>query len=132
MVRTPIDTSPPLLERAHQLLLQIWPRPESQSDDETRAPRLLAIELKIGEFSKPSQLSFSDFNRLDGVGKLGGLSPERRGALARHDEAFEARYGTTAFQHVAGVDAGNILTERRFRWENGLPWNGGGAVRKRS
>jgi DNA polymerase IV len=132
MVRTPIDTAPPLLERAHQLLLQSWPRPGSQSDDETRAPRLLAIELKIGEFSKPSQLSFSDFNRLDGVGKLGGLSPERRGVLARHDEAFEARYGTTAFQHVAGVDAGNILTERRFRWESGLPWNGGGAVRKRS
>jgi hypothetical protein len=60
------------------------------------------------------------------------LSAERRQALARHDEAFEARYGTTAFQHVTAVDSGNILTERRFRWENGLPWNGGKAVRKRS
>jgi nucleotidyltransferase/DNA polymerase involved in DNA repair len=130
MVRTPIDTAPPLLERAQQLLLRIWPR--SRSDDGDPAPRLLAIELKIGEFTKPSQLSFSDFDRLDAGGTLRGLSAERRQALARHDEAFEARYGTTAFQHVTAVDSGNILTERRFRWKNGLPWNGGEAVRKRS
>jgi DNA polymerase-4 len=132
MVRTPIDTAPPLLERAQRLLLQIWPRSRSQSGDGDRTPRLLAIELKIGEFTKPSQLSFSDFDRLDEGGTLRGLSTERRQALVRHDEAFEARYGTTAFQHVAAVDSGNILTERRFRWEDGLPWNGGGAVRKRS
>jgi nucleotidyltransferase/DNA polymerase involved in DNA repair len=130
IVRTPIDTAPPLLERAQQLLLRIWPR--SRSGDGDRAPRLLAIELKIGEFTKPSQLSFSDFDRLNGGGTLKGLSAERRQALVRHDEAFEARYGTTAFQHVAAVDSRNILTERRFRWENGLPWNGGEAVRKRS
>lgn len=132
MVRTPIDTAPPLLERAQRLLLQCWPRPRFQFGDGAHAPRLLAIELKLGEFTKPSQLSFSDFDRLAGGGTLRGLSTERRQALVRHDEAFEARYGTTAFQHVAAVDSGNILTERRFQWENGLPWKSGGAVRKRS
>jgi hypothetical protein len=73
----------------------------------------------------------SEFDRLDGGGRLKGLSAERRQALTRHDETFEARYGTTAFQHVAGVDSGNILTERRFRWGAGLPWTAG-AVQKRS
>lgn len=131
MVRTPIDTAPALLERAHQLLLQSRPRPRSTADEGEQAPRLLAIELKIGEFTKPSQLSLSDFDRLDGGGMLKGFSTERRQALTHHDEAFEARYGTTAFQHVAGVDAGNILTERRFRWESGLPWTAD-AVQKRS
>jgi nucleotidyltransferase/DNA polymerase involved in DNA repair len=131
MVRTPIETAPPLLERAQRLLLQSWPRVRSTSGEGDRRPRLLAIELKIGEFTKPSQLSLSDFDRLDGGGMLKGLSAERRQALTHHDEVFEARYGTTAFQHVAGVDSGNILTERRFRWEAGLPWTAG-AVQKRS
>ena len=131
MVRTPIDTAPPLLERAQQLLLQSWPRPRSTADEDEQAPRLLAIELKVGEFTKPSQLSLSEFDRLDSGGTLQGLSAERRQALTQHDEAFEARYGTTAFHHVAGVDSGNILTERRFRWEAGLPWTAG-AVQKRS
>jgi hypothetical protein len=131
MVRTPIATAPPLLERAQQLLVGIWPRSRSQFDDGACPPRLLAIELKIGEFTKPSQLSLSDFDRLDGGGTLQGLSAERRGALVRQDEVFEARYGATAFQHVAAVDSANILTERRFRWEDGLPWNGAGStVRK--
>lgn len=129
LVRTPIDTAPPLLERAQRLLLQIWPR--ARSGDRERAPRLLAIELKVGEFAQPSQLFLSDFDRLDGGGTLKGLSSERRQALVRHDEAFQARYGTTAFQHVTAVDAGNILTERRFRWESGLPWSAG-VRRKRS
>jgi nucleotidyltransferase/DNA polymerase involved in DNA repair len=131
MVRTPIETAPPLLERAQRLLLQSWPRTHSISGEGDRAVRLLAIELKIGEFTKPSQLSLSDFDRLDGGGTLQGLSTERRQTLTQHDEVFEARYGTTAFQHVAGVDSGNILTERRFRWEAGLPWKAG-AVQKRS
>lgn len=131
MVRTPIDAAPALLERAHRLLLQSRPRPRSTAGEGEREPRLLAIELKIGEFTKPSQLSLSDLDRLDGGGALKGLSTERRQALTHHDEVFEARYGTTAFQHVTGVDAGNILTERRFRWEAGLPWNAG-AVQRRS
>ncbi len=131
MVRTPIDTAAALLERAQRLLLQSRPRPRSTAGEDEQAPRLLAVELKIGEFTKPSQLSLSDFDRLDGGGRLKGFSTERRQALTHHDEAFEARYGTTAFQHVAGVDAGNILTERRFRWEAGLPWTTG-AVQKRS
>ena len=131
MARTPIHTAPPPLERAERLLLQSWPRPRSTADEEEQAPRLLAIELKIGEFTKPSQLSLSEFDRLDGGGTLQRFSAERRQALTQHDEAFEARYGTTAFHHVAGVDSGNILTERRFRWEASLSWMAG-AVQKRS
>ncbi len=130
MVRTPIDTAPPLLDRARELLIRSWPSAPAGSEE--RAPRLRAIELKIGEFAKPSQLSFSDFDRLDETGTLQGLSTERRQVLTRHDETFQARYGRTAFLHLAGVDSRNILTERRFRWGNGLPWSGSSSLRKRS
>jgi hypothetical protein len=32
-----------------------------------------------------------------------------------------ARYGDAPFRHVAHLDPGNVLTERRFRWQAGLP-----------
>jgi nucleotidyltransferase/DNA polymerase involved in DNA repair len=122
MVRTPIDTVPPLLARAEQLLIRSWPRAHAEVGGEVH--HLLAIELKVGEFATPSQLSFSDFDRLDEMGTLQGLSRERRQVLTRQDDAFRARYGRTAFSHVAGIDGMNVLTERRFRWEDGLPWPG--------
>jgi DNA polymerase-4 len=129
MVRTPIDTAPPLRARAEGLLIRNWPRARSAAGD--GAARLLAIELRVGEFAKPSQLALSDFDRLDEVGMLQGLSTERRQTLTRYDDAFQARYGKTAFSHVAAVDSANILTERRFRWDDGLPWPHGERRRKR-
>ncbi|HEX6508916.1 MAG TPA: hypothetical protein VF221_14910, partial [Chloroflexota bacterium] len=127
-VRTPIGTAPPLFECARRLLMQNWPRAGSGEN----LPRLQAIELEVREFTKPAQLSFPDFDRLDQTGSLRGLSAERRQALLENDEVFQARYGTTAFQHVAAIDPGNILTERRFHWKNGLPWENGTAKRRRS
>jgi nucleotidyltransferase/DNA polymerase involved in DNA repair len=127
VARTPIDTAAALLDRAERLLEQCRPH----ADDGAAVPRLQAIELKVSEFTQPAQLSFADFDRLDQTGALRGLSVERRRALAHEDEIFEARYGSAAFRHVTGVDPGNILTERRFRWQSGLPWEGGEAKRKR-
>ncbi|MGI8827732.1 MAG: DNA polymerase Y family protein [Chloroflexota bacterium] len=113
-VRTAIDTAPPLLEQGQRLLMQAWPRKDQSS--------LERIELKVSEFEEPVQLGFDTCMRLDQTGGLAGLGPERRRAIARQEQILTARYGDATFRHVAQVDPGSVLTERRFRWGNGLRW----------
>jgi hypothetical protein len=113
-VRTPVNTAPRLLEIAQRLLLQHW-----RSD----RGALLALELTVSEFPAPRQLSFAELNRIGQVGGLGGPSPERLQALAEGEQVLAARYGDASFRHVGQVDPGNILTERRFYWRSGLPWD---------
>lgn len=117
LVRTAITTAPPLLETAQQLLIRLW-REEAVGTDR----RLAAIKLTISEFEAPSQLSFDELNRIDAVGALRGIDSVRLQALTRGEEALAARYGDTSFRHVAELVPASILTERRFRWEAGLPW----------
>jgi hypothetical protein len=39
------------------------------------------------------------------------------------EQGLAARYGTeTSFRHLAHLDPAQLLTERRFRWADGLPW----------
>lgn len=118
-VRTPIETPAPLAERAHQLLRQKWPQ---TSDEDLSSPKLLTIELKVSEFAAPVQRSFEEFLQLGQTGRLSGLTSNRLLALAEQEEVLAARYGDASFRHVAHVDPGSILTERRFRWGRGLPW----------
>jgi hypothetical protein len=101
--------------------MQSWPQREGEEESHRK---LQAIELEISEFEAPAQLSFAEFNRLDQTGTLGGISADRRQTLAEQEQALAARYGDTPFRHVGHFDPGNILTERRFYWKNGLPWDG--------
>jgi hypothetical protein len=117
LLRTAVDTTPPILERAQRLLLEIWPR------DRSGAPvqrSLQALELEVSEFERPTQLSFAELNRIDGGG-LQGMSAERALALTQGEQMLASRYGDASFRHVTHVDPRSVLTERRFRWEAGLP-----------
>ena len=120
LVRTPIDTAPPLIEQAQRLLLQSWPAVNPDAPAMSLTPQLHAIELQISEFEPPSQLSFAEFNRLDQTGMLAGMSTGRLQALLRQEQILTARYGEAPFCHVAQVDPDNVLAERRFRWQPGL------------
>jgi nucleotidyltransferase/DNA polymerase involved in DNA repair len=115
MVRTPISAEAPLAERAQRLLLE---RLAKRKDE--RSPRLEALELEVSEFAQPEQIGFAELNRISDTGGLAGMSPERRSALLHGDEAWAARYGHTAFRHVASIDPTNVVTERRVRWAEGL------------
>jgi len=115
VVRTPADSAPRLLETAQRLLLQYWPK--------ERDRRLHAIELWISEFPAPRQLSFPELNRIGQTGGLGGASAERLQALAEGEQVLATRYGDASFRHLTRLDPGNILTERRFHWSSGLPWD---------
>lgn len=115
LVRTPINAAAPLAERAQRLLLE---RLAKRKD--ARSLRLEALELEVSEFAQPEQIGFSELNRISETGGLAGMSPERRGALLHGDETWAARYGHTAFRHVASVDSTNVVTERRVRWAEGL------------
>lgn len=108
-VRIPIATAPPLVEQAQRLLMKIWPQ----------TGEIEAIVLEVSEFEEPAQLSFAEFNRLDQVGTLGGMSAGRMQILTQQEQILVARYGE-AFRHVTHMDPGNILAERRFRWQPGL------------
>lgn len=116
VVRTPIASAPPLVERAQRLLLQAWPRtPE-------RLPRLRALTLEVAEFEQPTQLSFAELDRLDQTGTLRGMDAVRLQTLIQSESALAARYGDTSFRRLVHLDPAGILTERRFRWGAGLPW----------
>jgi hypothetical protein len=54
--------------------------------------------------------------------------------LTRQEQLLAARHGQQPFQHAAHFDPDSILTERRFRWQDGLPWDRSstGSPRKRS
>ncbi len=115
MVRTPISAEAPLAERAQRLLLGRFAKRKDE-----RSPRLEALELEVSEFAQPEQISFAELNRISDTGGLAGMSPERRSALLHGDETWAARYGHTAFRHVASIDPTNVVTERRVRWAEGL------------
>lgn len=112
VVRTPADTAVRLLESAQSLLLQRW----------RRERRLAAITLRVSEFPAPRQLSFLELDHLDRTGGPRRISAERARMLAEGERVLNARYGDASFRHVAQVDPNAILSERRFRWEEGLPW----------
>jgi hypothetical protein len=115
VVRTPINTALPLFEGARRLLLQHW----QQLDEPPEV-----IHLIVSEFPRPHQLSFAELNRIGETGGLGGLDATRFQALAESERALSARFGDASFRHIGRVDPGNILTERRFHWKQGLPWKG--------
>jgi hypothetical protein len=83
--------------------------------------QLQSITLEIAEFPPPSQLSFPELDRIDQTGALRGMDAVRRQALSQQEQVLAARYGDTSFRHVGHVDPASILTERRFRWDAGLP-----------
>ena len=116
-VRTPISTAPPLVEQGRRLLLELW----SQPTGDASARRARAVELEISEFEGPKQLSFAEMLRIDEVGRLGGRLANPRGALLEQERLLTARYGDPAFRHITQVDPESVLTERRFRWQAGLP-----------
>jgi hypothetical protein len=109
--RTPVDEAGPIAEHAQRLLLRLWP-PGFQ---------LQSIGLAITEFPPPSQLSFPELDRIDQAGALRGMDAVRRQALGQQEQVLAARYGDASFRHVAHIDPTSILTERRFRWDAGLP-----------
>jgi hypothetical protein len=111
-VRIAIASAPPLLEQAQRLLLRGWPR--------LNRP-LQTITLKVSEFEEPSQLSFAEFNRLDQTGVLGGTGSGRLQTLVQQEQILAARYGEASFRHLAHLDPDNVLPERRFHWQIGLP-----------
>jgi DNA polymerase-4 len=112
VVRTPVDTAARLMETVQRLLLQRW----------NQERRLTAMAVRVSEFPAPRQLSFIELDRIDQTGRLGGMSAERARVLAEGARVLNARYGDASFRHVAQVDPNAILSERRFRWEDGLPW----------
>lgn len=109
VVRTPIDTAPDLFETAQRLLLQHWPQ---------HTDRPQAIELRVSEFPAPRQLA------LESLRGLSGVSDDRRYVIAEQEQILAVRYGDASFRRVAQLDPGNILTERRFHLQTGLPWDG--------
>lgn len=113
-VRTPINTAAPLVEQGQRLLLRSWPREGERN--------LQAIELEVSEFEAPFQLAFDEWRRLDQTGTLGGCAPGRLQALAEQEQVLVARYGREPFRHLGAVNLESVLTERRFQWEDGLPW----------
>jgi len=123
VVRTPIDTAPPLVERAGRLLMQQRPRPRGGRSSLERCPPLRplqAIELEISEFERPAQLIFTEIDRIDETGRMRGMDAGRLQTLLRQEEILATRYGDPTFRHVTHVDPSSILTERRFRWNVGL------------
>lgn len=115
VVRTPVDTASRLLETAQRLLLQHWPKGHEF--------RSHAVELRVSEFPAPKQLSFPELNRIGQVGSLGGATAERLQSLAEGEQVLLARYGDASFRHLTRLDPANVLTERRFSWGSGLPWD---------
>jgi hypothetical protein len=83
--------------------------------------RHMTIKLEIAEFQPPSQLSFPELDRIDQTGALRGMDPVRLQALRQQEQVLVARYGDASFRHVTHIDPSSILTERRFRWNAGLP-----------
>ncbi|GAC1631701.1 MAG: hypothetical protein NVS4B9_23970 [Ktedonobacteraceae bacterium] len=81
-----------------------------------------ALELAVSEFEAPSQLSFTELNRVSETGGLAGMSMDRLNTLRRQEQLLSARYGDASFRHLADLDPGNTLAERRFQWRDGLPW----------
>lgn len=114
VVRTPIATAAPLFARAEQLLRQHWPR--------DRHIRLAALELAVSSFAPPTQLAFGQLSMLGETGMLGGIDGPRLQALLQTENVLAARYGDTSFRALARIDPASILTERRFHWRVGLPW----------
>jgi hypothetical protein len=95
---------------------------------------LQALELEVSEFEAPRQMAFPELLQLDQTGTLGGGVADPRGVLIRQEQLLAARHGQQPFQHAAQVDPDSILAERRFRWQDGLPWDrsSAGAFRKPS
>jgi DNA polymerase IV len=117
VVRTPIDSAPPLADRAGQLLVQRWPRPRRGG---AIARSLQALSLEISEFEQPAQLAFVEIDRIGESGGLRGMDPGRLQTLLRQEEILATRYGDPTFRHVTHVDPSSVLAERRFRWNVGL------------
>lgn len=95
LLRTPVQEARPLAEAAERLLLRAW--------DPAHPPH--AIALRISDFPAPTQLSLLD---------------NRTRSLAEGEQVLTARYGDSPFCHATRLDPGNILAERRFRWERGM------------
>jgi DNA polymerase-4 len=129
LLRTPIDAAPPLLEHAQRLLLQLCSKSHFC---ETNPFCPQALELEVSEFEAPRQMAFPQLMRLDQTGSLGGGVADPRGVLTRQEQMLTARYGQQLFQHAGQFDPDSILTERRFRWQDGLPWNSSSGRPQRS
>ncbi|HEX8919167.1 MAG TPA: hypothetical protein VF898_11745, partial [Chloroflexota bacterium] len=114
-LRVSVDAASSLEEHAQRLLCGMW---QSRAG---RKQQLYGMTLAVSEFEAPTQLAFDEFNRIDQTGALRGLAPDRRQALLYQEQVFAGRHGSEPFLHLGLVDPSNILTERRFRWETGLP-----------
>lgn len=119
VVRTAIDATPPLLDRTQRLLLQMLSRRQEGND----LQRIEAIEVEVSEFAQPVQLAFDELYRLDlGGAGFRGMDSGRMQALVQQEQVLAARYGDASFRHVSHIDPRSVLTERRFRWADGLAW----------
>jgi DNA polymerase IV len=107
-VRTPINEVEALFEQAKRLLMEGW----------REGMQLREIELEVAEFEGPRQMA------LDGMetGEMGGHITTRRQVLSEGESLLASRHGTEPFRHVARIDPGGVLTERRVQWRAGLPW----------
>jgi DNA polymerase IV len=115
MARTSINTAPALFEQAHRLLMQHWPRP--RPGEEIARQTVQVMEIEVLEFEVPVQLG------LEMTDHLSGFTPVRRQVIAEQEEAMIARHNIEPFRHPTQIDPESVLTERRFRWQAGLPWS---------
>ena len=114
--RRPVNDGKTLIELANRLLQRMYPALASQAAPGPRIEAGMELQLEMRHFAPPEQLMLPAVDALMG----GGKNTTRVEQLARQEDILRARFGSTPFRHLAGVEPECVLEERKFRWGDGI------------
>ena len=114
--RRPVNDGKTLIELANRLLQRMYPALASQAAPGPRIEAGMELQLEMRHFAPPEQLMLPAVDALMG----GGKNTARVEQLARQEDILRARFGSTPFRHLAGVEPECVLEERKFRWGDGI------------
>lgn len=105
----PVNDQRTLAELARRLLLRVL---SDRTADSVIAEPGIELRLEMGHFAPPEQMTLPGLDSRPADARLDRLH--------RQENILVSRFGATPFRYLAAVDANSVLSERVFRWGDGM------------
>ena len=111
--RRPIDDLKTLLELTETLFLRVLKEQTASgiSVEWLREPGI-ELQLEMSQFAPPEQLTLAGLD--------GRPHDARIAKLQRQERILSTRFGGSPFRHLQAVNLDSVLSEKLFRWEEGM------------